>query len=284
MDMLKPKTIQSIRESLLNDNRDVMVIAHRGNWRQAPENSLESILAAIEAGVDIVEVDVRLTKDSIPILMHDRTLDRTTNGSGLVSEWSLAELKSLSLKNGTGRITQFKIPTLEEALMVAKGKAMINLDKSYDIFSQIYRIIQKTGTENHIIMKGQKPYAEVSKDLAPYLDDIYYMPVIRMGRVVNPIQMMKEFEQGYNPKAYEVIFDHEDRETLEFIQLIRSHGDRVWVNSLWPNLCAGHDDDKALLNPDGTWGWLLDHDIDMIQTDRPRKLIHYLKSRTLLSQ
>jgi len=132
---LPPNTstrIANLQESILNSNgNDVMVIAHRGDWRYAPENSLLAINKAIEIGVDIVEIDVRLTKDSIPVLMHDSAIDRTTTGKGKINEWILDSLQTLFLKNGLGHPTKYKIPTLKEAMETAKGKVLINLDKCY---------------------------------------------------------------------------------------------------------------------------------------------------------
>ena len=65
-----------------NDNH-VMVVAHRGDWRNAPENSLQAIQYCIDMGVDMVEIDVRKTKDGHIVLMHDGSIDRTTNGRDL---------------------------------------------------------------------------------------------------------------------------------------------------------------------------------------------------------
>ena len=114
-------------------------------------------------GVDIVELDVKKTKDGELILMHDRTLDRTTTGKGLVSENTLSDIRKLNLRNGCNIRTIHKVPTLEEALLHAKGKIMINLDQADLYFDQIYELMKKTGTTKQIIMKGRKPVAEVKK-------------------------------------------------------------------------------------------------------------------------
>ncbi|MDE6491513.1 MAG: glycerophosphodiester phosphodiesterase family protein, partial [Muribaculaceae bacterium] len=91
----------SIRARLLNpDNKSVIVASHRADWRNFPENSLEGIESAIAMGVDIVELDVHMTKDSVLILMHDSTLDRTSTGHGKISNATLEEIKALNLKNG----------------------------------------------------------------------------------------------------------------------------------------------------------------------------------------
>ena len=100
IDQVQNTKISKLREKLSDsEGKDVMVIAHRGDWRNALENSVQAIQRAADMGVDIVEIDVRLTKDSIPVLMHDSTIDRTTTGKGKVGDWTLEELKNLYLKN-----------------------------------------------------------------------------------------------------------------------------------------------------------------------------------------
>lgn len=73
-------------------------MAHRGDWRNFPENSLEAIDNAVKMGVDIVELDVQRTKDGVLILMHDRTLDRTTTGKGYIAETNMEDIRKLNLK------------------------------------------------------------------------------------------------------------------------------------------------------------------------------------------
>ena len=73
----------------------VMIFAHRGNWRGAPENSLQAYKQCIDGGIDGVEIDVHMTKDSAIVMMHDDTVDRTTTGTGLVSDYTLEEIKKL---------------------------------------------------------------------------------------------------------------------------------------------------------------------------------------------
>ena len=106
----------------------VLVTAHRADWRNAPENSLNAIRRAIRLGVDIIEVDVRRTKDGKFVIIHDRTLDRTTTGKGLVAEHTLAKLRKLRLLAATGHPTDEKIPTLEEALEAVRGRALSEVE------------------------------------------------------------------------------------------------------------------------------------------------------------
>jgi len=93
------------------------VIGHRGAAAYAPENTLEGIHTAADMGIDWVELDVKLTKDDVPILFHDEDLSRTTNGSGLVRETTYDDIKQLEAGSWFGEsFTGIKIPTLEEAI------------------------------------------------------------------------------------------------------------------------------------------------------------------------
>ena len=123
--------IESLIENLKDSqNSDIIVVSHRGDWRNAPENSLQAIQNCINYGVDMVEIDVRETKDGQLVVIHDQTLDRTTNGKGLVKDWTLDSLRTLNLKDGLGQVTFHKIPTLKEALELSKDKILINPSKS----------------------------------------------------------------------------------------------------------------------------------------------------------
>jgi glycerophosphoryl diester phosphodiesterase len=93
------KTTEVLIQNLKDpNNNSVFVIAHRGDWRNAPENSIQAIQNCIDMRVDAVELDLCITKDDQIILMHDVTLDRTTTGKGLVSDWTLDSLKTLNFK------------------------------------------------------------------------------------------------------------------------------------------------------------------------------------------
>ena len=120
--------IQNLEDS---QNKEVIVVAHRGDWRHAPENSLQAIQNCIDMGVDMVEIDIQKTKDGHLVLMHDKTINRTTSGNGRVKHFTLDSLKSFNLKDGLGKRTAFEIPTLEEAMLLAMDKILVNLDKAY---------------------------------------------------------------------------------------------------------------------------------------------------------
>ncbi len=78
------QNVNTIIQELKNTNSNsILVIAHRGDWRNAPENSILAIEKAVAMGVDIIEIDIQKTRDGQLVLMHDETVDRTTNGKGL---------------------------------------------------------------------------------------------------------------------------------------------------------------------------------------------------------
>ena len=259
----------------------VIVVAHRGDWRNFPENSLEAIDNAIKMGVDIVELDVKKTKDGELILMHDRTLDRTTTGKGLVSENTLSDIRKLNLRNGCNIRTIHKVPTLEEALLHAKGKIMINLDQADLYFDQIYELMKKTGTTKQIIMKGRRPVAEVKKQFGDYLEDVIYMPIVDLD-ASGAEKHIEAFIKDMSPVAFELLFVKDTNLLPKKFATTLNGRSLIWYNTLWDTMAGGHDDDMSLQNPDSGYGYLIDTlGSRIIQTDRPAYLLDYLRKRKL---
>jgi len=270
-----PLTVNQV----LSNNRDrVLIIAHRGDWRNAPENSLQAIQNCIDMDIDMVEIDVRLTKDSIPVLMHDKTINRTTTGKGNVSDWTLKDLQSLHLRNGANHVTRHKIPTLEEALNMSKNKILLNLDKCYNYFDVIYPILEKTKTTQQVLMKGKVSSEKVKQDLGLYLPKISFMPIINLDNN-DASDLVFDYLNGPNPPlAIEFVFSDLKSPIINEFASIHKKGTRVWVNSLWASLNAGYEDDIAVQHADSIYGWYIKKKVSMIQTDRPQLLLDYLQS------
>ena len=109
--------------------RPVVVSGHRGGMMTGyPENCIESFEKTLSMMPSFFEIDPRLTKDSVIVLMHDATIDRTTNGKGRVADYTYDELQQFFLKDREGNVTTFKIPTLEECILWSKGRTILNLD------------------------------------------------------------------------------------------------------------------------------------------------------------
>lgn len=274
--------VSQIREKLINrDPSSIIVVAHRGDWRNFPENSLEAIDNAIKMGVDIVELDVKRTRDGQLILMHDHTLNRTTTGKGKISECTLDSIRKLKLRNGCNIRTIHNVPTLEEALLHAKGKIMLNLDQADLYFDQIYELMKKTGTTKQIIMKGRKPANEVRQQFGEYLNDVIYMPIIDLDKP-DAEQQIETFIKDMQPVAFELLYVKDSNPLPRKLASSLSGRALIWYNTLWDTMAGGHDDDMSLQSPDAGYGYLIDTlGCRIIQTDRPAYLIDYLRSRKL---
>lgn len=274
--------VSVIREKLLNrDQSSVIVASHRGDWRNFPENSLAAIDNAIKMGVDIVELDVQRTKDGVLILMHDPTLDRTTTGKGKISEVTIDSIQKLKLKNGCAIRTIHKVPTLEEALLHAKGKIMLNLDKADRFFEEVYALMKKTGTTKQVIMKGNKSADAVKKQYGDYLNDVIYMPIVNLDKT-NAEEQIETFIKDMNPVAFELLFKKDSNPLPVKLKASLNKRALIWYNTLWDTMAGGHDDDMSLSNPDAGYGYLIDKlGARIIQTDRPQYLLDYLRSRNL---
>jgi len=105
-----------------------LVIAHRGASAYAPENTLAAFNLALELGADGVELDVSLTKDRVPVVLHDDTVDRTTNGHGAVNQMTLAQVKELDASNKFEKYCGEIIPTLEEVLRAITWRGSVNIE------------------------------------------------------------------------------------------------------------------------------------------------------------
>ncbi len=262
------------------DSKQVLVVAHRGDWRNAPENSLQAIKNCIEMGVDIVEVDVAKTSDGHLVLLHDETLDRTTTGKGLIGNMSLDSVRKLYLKDGLGIKTKHRIPTLEEVLLLIKGKIMINLDKSYPYFRQVYELLIKTETLDHAIFKGKYPYEKVKKDLDGYLNKIIFMPIVDLNNATSQ-SIIETYQNQMKPVAFEFTYASDSLKIINSFPDIIKKGSRIWNNSLWESQNGGHDDERAVFDKEGSYGWQITHGITIIQTDRPGMLLAYLRKKGL---
>jgi glycerophosphoryl diester phosphodiesterase len=134
-----------------NGKDKIIISGHRGGI-DFPENSLEGLQEVMNVMPAFFEIDPRLTKDSVIVLMHDATLDRTTTAKGKLSDYTWAELQSVRLKDVNGKVTPFKIPTLEEVIIWSQGKTIINLDKKDVPFHMIVDLIKKHRAENHVML------------------------------------------------------------------------------------------------------------------------------------
>jgi len=134
------------------------IFAHRGANADAPENTMAAFQLALDLGADGIELDVMLSKDHELVVIHDDTVDRTTNGSGSVQDLTLAELKALDAGNGE------RIPTLDEVLTRFGGKFQINIElKNYSTFFDslpvdVAQLVSKHHMEDSVLISSFNPF------------------------------------------------------------------------------------------------------------------------------
>lgn len=261
-----------------SDQAKILTAAHRGQWREAPENSLPAITAAFDDGAEIVELDVRLTADGVPVLMHDTTVDRTTDGSGPVSSFTLAEIKELRLREGLGgaqtALTDERVPTLAEAMEVAADRGLVNLDKGWPAREEIWDVLVDTGTVRNGLFKSNAPVAEVRAFREAHPDAVYL-------HMISDDNLMAFDEFGDDqPVGYEVVFGSEQDAVARAPFLERLAGEsRVWINSMWDGLADHLTDEASLIDPSRGWESLVTtFRASMIQTDDVEKLEAWLRT------
>jgi len=142
----------------------VLNLGHRGAREVAPENTLASFLKAIELGADGVELDVMLSRDGQVVVIHDSSVDRTTDGTGRVNELSLAELKALDAGSWfSGEYAGERIPTLDEVMDALPSESVINIElKSLSPFdhklvTSVGRIVERHGRRDRVIISSFNP-------------------------------------------------------------------------------------------------------------------------------
>lgn len=263
-------------------SKKVLVASHRGDWRNYPENSLPAIRSAIEMGVDIVEIDLALTSDSVLVVCHDRTLNRTTTGKGLIAEIPYDSIQRCFLKSGHGVATSHRMPTLREALELCKDRIVVNIDKGYQYYDLVQRLSEELGVTGQLLIKGKSPVADVAAKFSRYEHNMMYMPIIDILKPKGQALFAEYLGTDTVPLAYEVCWSEYTPAVEACMKKVVAGGSKLWVNSLWPSLCGGLCDDAAFEgDPAAVYGKLVDMGATMIQTDRPELLISYLRARGL---
>lgn len=185
------------------------VWAHRGASAYAPENTLEAFLLAAEQGADGVELDVQLTKDGEMVVVHDEEIDRVSDGSGFVKDYTLAELKTLNFNKTHPEYQDVKIPTLREVYEALKPTGMtINVELKTGIFwykdleKKVLELTKEMEMEDRVIYSSFNHYSiQQMKKIVPEAETAYlYSDVI-----LNVAEYAKNTKvDGLHPAVYHV--------------------------------------------------------------------------------
>ena len=153
-------------------DKSPLISAHRGGPVDGfPENAIETFENTVKYQPVIIETDIALSKDSVLVMMHDDQLDRTTTGQGRIADFTYEELSKFKLKDNSGNITPYRIPTLEQVLTWGKGKVIYTLDLKRNVpYRKVIDAVRNAGAESYsVIITYNAQQAEEVYQLAPDL-------------------------------------------------------------------------------------------------------------------
>lgn len=265
---------QSILDSILSDFSNhpqrILVASHRATHLAYPENSLAAMKESIRIGVDIIETDVRETKDGVLVCMHDEKIDRTTTGKGMVEDLTFAELQKYFLLFD-GKPTLEKIPTFKEVLTLIKGKIMLDIDYKEEgerAAITTTKLLRKMNIEKQCLF-----FLYDYKDAAPLYKLNQHIQF--MARTYNKADVDSVLQMNA-AVAVPAIHGDDDCYTDTLMGFIRSKGKRVWMNAL-----GKYDDMEREKKNTGFDALLEKKQTNVIQTDLPQDLLAYLRAKGL---
>ncbi len=237
-------------------------LGHRGAPEAAPENTIPSFTAALEAGADGVELDVRLSRDGVVVVMHDRTVNKTTSGKGPVSRKTLAELKALDAGSKfSPAYAGTSVPTLEEAIAALPQHAFINIETKSSapaghlLEQKVADLVSGYDLYHRVIVSSFNPF---SLALLKQIDSripvgLLYLPVLRLDR--------RCLLNRFKPEA---LHPHYSIVNSRYMSRARARGYKVYA---WT------------VNSAAKMMELLDLGVDGIITNRPDLLSKLLRER-----
>ncbi len=194
----------NLSESIMDkDNDGFIVIAHRGASAYYPENTMAAFRGAVEMGADMIELDVLISRDNIPVVFHDAKLDRKSDGKGLVSEYTLQELKQLDAGSWFDpRFKGEKIPSLEEVLIYTRDKIALNIEIKTEAVSES----PENGIERKVIDLVRK-YDMTDKVIISSFD---YRVIDRFAAMAPEIKtaLLYERRQSHGRTPTELVSDY----------------------------------------------------------------------------
>ena len=237
---------------------DPVIAAHRGGRFYAgfPENALETFEHTLRQTPAFIECDVEMTSDNVLVLLHDRSLDRTTTGTGKIKEQAWSYVQTLSLIDDLGDTTAFKVPTLEEALQWTKGKTILELDVKRGVpFEKVIAAVEEAKVEDYVIMitysvqDAQKVY-QLNPDLMISIS------------IRNEAELKRVKESGIPPSNL-IAFTGTSLSDPALYKDIHNMGILTILGTM------GNIDRSAKARGDKVYQQCIDKGIDVLATDRP---------------
>ncbi len=229
------------------------VFGHRGASHAAPQNTLAAFRKAAEVGADGIELDVHLSRDSVPVVIHNDSVDATTDGKGLVREMTLSQLKALDAgAHFDATFANERIPTLEEVLSEVGARLLTNIElkagQTAALVPAVVDLVRRMGMASRVWFSSFKPYAlHRARALAPE---------IPCGLLYGPLNPGTLLLKPFTP--HEALHPYKDMVTEGFIRRAHQRGLRVFTWTL---------DDPETARRLAAWG------IDGIITNEPENIL-----------
>ena len=234
---------------------DKLSVGHRGTYLWGPENTIASFFLAYRMGADFVEMDVRETADGHMVLMHDDTVNRTTNGSGRVDGMTLDEIKELLVISPNPDVPHQEVPTFEEALLFCQGKLCVDVDPKCGNVERIAEIVEECGMLDGAMI--------LTKSIDSGLRMRAAVPDITLLGRCGTYEEVVEYMDVLDPPVYEVDWGI----MWQVEELIHSSDANMFVDALGTfDLLGGRGYDI-----------LVEAGVDIIQTDLLPLLVPYLR-------
>lgn len=262
--------------------KKVLIAAHRGiSGGNIIGNTIPGLYAALQMGADILEFDVIKSTDGKFYVFHDGTEPFHLKINKNIKTLSSKRIDALRYYNPANFHSEFGVERLENILEEFRGKALMNIDRAWDVFPELLDLLEAFNLNEQVLIK-----APVHKNVLNYLDSCgrkyLFMPIIKRYQEIDAVLSY----QHLNLIAMELVtVDQKDRLFQdETIARVKEHGLFAWVNAVTFNkthlLFGGLDDNTSIIEgPDLGWGKLIDKGFDVILTDWTCLLFNYREKR-----
>ncbi|MGS2740156.1 glycerophosphodiester phosphodiesterase family protein [Sinomicrobium sp. M5D2P17] len=267
LNVLKIESTDALKDYFHHTGNDLpLVSAHRGGASAGyPENCIATFEHTLRNTPATFEIDPRLTKDSIIVLHHDATLERTTDGTGKLSDHTWEEVKKLRLKDPEGNLTEYGIPTLKEAILWSKGKTVLILDKKDVPPEMTASLIKELKAESHVMVTVHN----AAQALFYYRDN----PEIVMEAFVKTKKALKEYEEAGIPWEHIMAYVglEETAEAKEICERLHERGAMCMIST------APVYDKMDREKRTGAYRSIIENGTDIIEADRAVEVGRLLK-------
>lgn len=252
---------QTTKLPLVRHHHKFIVIAHRGDHTNAPENTIAAYKNAIKIGADFIEVDLRTTKDSQLVVMHDATINRMTGINGSIHNMTFDSLKKLEVRESKHPEWGYQtIPTFQEVLKLSKRKINIYLDFKNASAKAAYNEIVASGMENNVIVYINNPNQFTDwRNVAPNIPLMISLP----GKVKTKEALFQVLEKNQT----DLLDGNYNEYNAETVAAAKEKNIPIWAD------IQSVDENPTL------WDKALNLSLQGLQTDHPKALIDYLKKK-----